>query len=303
MQKHLLRACFCKLKVNGLTLRTMKILVTGAAGLVGNSTTEFCRRIGDTVVAVAREQLDIADKESVSSLLIREKPDSVINCAAWTDVDGCETNRGKNFAVNAAAVENLALGCRQVNANLVTISTDYVFDGAKNEFYTQRDDPNPQSEYAKAKLLGEYLAKNCLARAVIVRTGWIFGAGGKSFLSQMPQLLRAGKKIKVIKDSSGTPTFAPDLARRLRELAELDLPGIYHVTNAGEGTTFENFARSIAGVDQNLIEAVSFADLRRPAPRPQNSKLRCLISEKLGLQPLPHWEQSLQCFLENQLEN
>lgn len=278
----------------------MKILVTGAAGLVGGSTIKFCRQIGDTVLAAAREQLDIADKESVFAFLEREKPDSVINCAAYTDVDGCETNREKNFAANAFGVENLALGCRRINANLVTISTDYVFDGAKNDFYTQRDDPNPQSEYAKAKLAGEHLAKNNLARAIIVRTGWIFGDGGKNFLSKMPELLFAGKKIKVIRDSSGTPTFAPDLARRLRELAELDLPGIYHVTNAGDGTTYEGFARSIENVDQNLIESVSFADLNRPAPRPQNSKLRCLISEKLGLKPLPHWREALQNFADSE---
>lgn len=280
----------------------MKILVTGAAGLVGGSTIKFCREIGDTVVSAARAQLDITDKESVFSFLEREKPDSVINCAAWTDVDGCETNREKNFADNAYGVGNLALGCRQIGANLVTISTDYVFDGAKADFYTQRDDPNPQGEYAKAKLLGEHLAQNNLARSIVVRTGWIFGAGGKNFLSQMPRLLLADKKIKVIRDSSGTPTYAPDLARRLRELAELDLPGIYHVTNAGDGTTYEGFARSIAGVDQNLIESVSFADLQRPAPRPQNSKLRCLISEKFGLKPLPRWEESLQNFVESQAQ-
>jgi len=278
----------------------MKILVTGAGGLVGSSTIKFCREIGDTVIAAARRQLDIADKESVLSFLQAEKPDSVINCAAFTDVDGCETDREKNFSANADGVENLALGCRRINANLVTISTDYVFDGAKTDFYTQRDDPNPQSEYGKAKLLGEQMAKNNLARAIVVRTGWIFGANGKNFLSNMPQLLLAGKKIKVIRDSYGTPTYAPDLARRLRELAELDLPGIYHVTNAGEGTTYEGFARFIAGVDQSLIEDVSFADLRRPAPRPQNSKLRCLISEKLGLKPLQHWQRALEEFAGSQ---
>jgi dTDP-4-dehydrorhamnose reductase len=252
----------------------MKILITGAGGLVGSSTVKFCLQNGDSVFEATREQLDIGDQESVFSLLQQEKPDSVINCAAWTDVDGCETNHEKNFAANAVGVENLALGCRLVNANLVTISTDYVFDGAKNDFYTQRDDPNPLGAYAKAKLLGEHLAKNNLARAVIVRTGWIFGTGGRNFLSKMPQLLSEGKPIKVIGDSSGTPTYAPDLARRLRELAEMDLPGIYHVTNAGEGTTYEGFAQLIPGVDQSLIESVSFRDLQRPAPRPQNSKLR-----------------------------
>lgn len=275
-----------------------KILITGAGGLVGNATLEYCKQIGDMVAAMTRENLDIADREKVFEILEREKPDSVINCAAWTDVDGCETNHEKNFAANAYGVENLALGCRKVKANLVTISTDYVFDGSKSDFYTQRDDPNPQSVYGKAKLLGEHLALTNLARAIVVRSGWIFGRGGRNFLSKMPQLLLEGKSVKAIYDSHGTPTYAPDLARRLRELAELDLPGIYHVTNSGEGTTYEGFACSIAGVDQSLIESVSFADLKRPAPRPQNSKLRCLISEKFGLEPLPHWKKSLDEYIE-----
>jgi dTDP-4-dehydrorhamnose reductase len=275
----------------------MKILITGAGGLVGSATVNYCQNINDDVIALTREDLDIADKNAVLNGFEREKPDSVINCAAWTDVDGCEANPEKNFAANALGVENLALACRQVNANLVTISTDYVFDGTKSGFYTQRDDPNPISVYGKAKLAGERLAQSTLARAMIVRTGWIFGANGRNFLSRTPELLLAGNIIKAISDSEGTPTYAPDLARRLRELAELDLPGIYHVTNSGEGTTFEKFARKIENVDQNLIETVSLAGLNRPAPRPVNSKLSCLISEKFGLTPLPNWEQALQSFV------
>ncbi len=276
----------------------MKILVTGAGGLVGGETTKYCQNIGDTVVAATRAELDIADKQAVFEFLEREKPDSVINCAALTDVDGCETNVEQNYQANAYAVENLALGCRKIGANLVTISTDYVFDGAKTDFYTQRDDTNPTSEYGKAKLLGEHLALTNLGRAIVVRSGWIFGRNGKNFLSKMPELLFAGKTIKAIGDSHGTPTFAVDLAKRLRELAELDLPGVYHVTNSGEGTTYKGFAREI-GINQNLIESVSFADLKRPAPRPQNSKLRCLISEKFGLAPLPDWKTALRNYVES----
>lgn len=270
--------------------------------MVGGETVNYCSKIGDMVIALTRSELDIADREAVSSVLKREKPDSVINCAAWTDVDGCEGNHEQNYAANAYGVENLALGCRRVGANLVTISTDYVFDGAKRDFYTQRDDPNPQSEYGRAKLKGEHLAATSLARAIIVRSGWIFGAGGKNFLSKMPQLLMTGKSVKAITDSTGTPTFAPDLARRLRELAERDLPGIYHVTNSGGGTTYAGFAGKIAAiiaplVNANLIENVSFAELKRPAPRPQNSKLRCLISENLGFGPLPNWDTALTLYL------
>jgi dTDP-4-dehydrorhamnose reductase len=277
----------------------MKILVTGASGLVGSATVSHCQMIGDEVFPMSHQNLDISNAKSVYDVLKEIKPDSVINCAAWTDVDGCEINQEKNFAINARGVENLALGCKEIGANLVTISTDYVFDGTKSGFYTQRDDPNPQSAYGKAKLAGEQLAMANMARAIVVRTGWIFGTNGRNFLSKMPELLFAGKSIKAISDSEGTPTYAPDLAQRLRELAELDLPGIYHVTNSGEGTTYEKFAHSIPGIDTSLIESVSFADLNRPAPRPQNSKLSCLISEKFKLKPLPHWNEALAVYVTN----
>ncbi|MEP6922985.1 MAG: dTDP-4-dehydrorhamnose reductase [Pyrinomonadaceae bacterium] len=280
----------------------MKILITGAGGFVAGATINYCESINDEVVALTRVELDIANREAVLAILAKENPDSVINCAAWTDVDGCESDRDKNYAANAFGVENLALGCRQVRANFVTISTDYVFDGAKEGFYTQRDDPNPLSEYGKAKLKGEQLARMSLARAIVVRTGWIFGANGRNFLSKVPQLVLAGKTVKAINDAYGTPTFAPDLAKRLRELAELDVPGIYHVTNSGNGTTYGDFARKVVdiaapSVDQNLIENVSFTDLKRPAPRPQNSKLRCLISERFGLEPLPDWKTALSSYI------
>ena len=276
----------------------MKILVTGAAGLVGGATIEYCQSIGDEVAAARREDLDIADRAAVFSFLEKEKPDSVINCAAWTDVDGCESNDEKNLAANARGVENLALGCRRIGANLVTISTDYVFDGAHDGFYTQRDDPNPISKYGKAKLTGERLAQAASARTIVVRSGWIFGERGRNFLSKVVDLLLAGKSITAIADAHGTPTYAPDLARRLRDLAAADLPGIYHVTNSGEGTTYAGFARAIAGKKSEQIADITSGSLNRPAPRPLNSKLRCLISEKLGFEPLQHWETALGKYVE-----
>ncbi len=133
-----------------------------------------------------------------------------------------------------------------------------------------------------------------------MRAGWIYGKDGTNFLSVLPKLLADRKHLKAISDSFGTPTFAGDLAKRLRELAELDLPAIYHVTNAGEGTSYGAFARKVCELkdfDQNLLEDVSTNDLKRPAPRPQFSRLACLFSEKLGLEPLPHWEKSLAEFV------
>jgi len=278
----------------------MKILITGANGMVAKATAKHCQSIGDEIVAVMRQELDIADKDAVLEIFKREKFDAVINCAAFTDVDGAETNQQVCLEANVEGVENLALGAREIDCAFVTISTDYVFDGAKEGFYTQRDTPNPQGFYAQSKLEGETRARNANARSIIVRSGWIYGHGGTNFLSVMDKLLADGKSIKAIYDSYGTPTFANDLAKRLRELAELDLPCIFHVTNAGEGTSYKGFAEKICelkGFDVNLLESASADSLKRPAPRPKSSKLACLFSEKFGLEPLPHWEKALREFL------
>ena len=278
----------------------MKILIIGANGMVAKATIDYCRSIGDEVIAVTRQQLDISNEQAVFELFERENPEAVLNCAAYTDVDGAETNREICYRANSLGVENLALAAKKIDGAFVTISTDYVFDGSKTDFYTQRDTPNPLGVYAESKLEGEIRARNAYARSIIVRSGWIYGTGGTNFLSVMPRLLADGKTIKTISDSFGTPTYAKDLAQRLRELAQLDLPGVYHVTNAGTGTTYDGFARKICeikGYNESLLESVSVNDLRRPAPRPVSSKLACLFSERFGLAPLPNWEQAVAKFI------
>ena len=278
----------------------MKILITGANGMVARATIKYCQSTGDDVSAFTRQELDISDKKQVTKIFAREKPDAVINCAAYTDVDGAETNYNLCYAANAVGVENLALATKKYESAFVTISTDYVFDGVKDGFYTQHDTPNPQSVYAKSKLEGEMRARNAYARSIIVRSGWIFGDGGTNFLSVMHELLAEGKQVKAIYDAYGTPTFAEDLATRLRELAKLNMPCIFHVTNSGSGASYEEFARKICeikGFDKNLIDSVSNDTLKRPAPRPKNSRLACLFSQKFGLSPLPNWEKALEVFL------
>lgn len=268
--------------------------------MVARTTVKHCQSIGDEVIALTRQELDIADARQVEEIFRREFPEAVINCAAYTDVDGAELNREASFQANALGVENLALASKKVGSAFVTISTDYVFDGLNAGFYTQKDTPNPISFYGETKLEGEIRARNGYARSIVVRSGWIYGDGGTNFLSVMGKLLAAGKSIKVISDAFGTPTYAADLAIRLRELAELDLPAVYHVTNAGAGTSYEGFARKVAEIknyNQSLIVSVSGSNLKRPAPRPVHSKLACLISEKFGLAPLRNWEKALAEFL------
>jgi dTDP-4-dehydrorhamnose reductase len=281
----------------------VRVLVAGAGGMVGRAVVEHCRAVGDEVFAHNRTSLDITRAEDVATTFRRARPEAVINCAAWTDVDGCELDPERAHRVNAEAVGTLALGSRQVGASFVTISTDYVFDGDKEGFYTQRDDPEPKSVYGIAKLQGERRAQLATARCVVVRTGWIFGAGGRNFLSRVVELARSGKPLKAISDAWGTPTYAPHLAARLRELAALDLPGTYHVVNAGDGASFDEFAREalgLAGYEGAGVESVSMDSLHRPAPRPRNSRLRCLLSEAVGLEPLPHWLDALGEFVRTQ---
>lgn len=278
----------------------MKVLVTGSSGLVGRAVVEHCEAQRDDVFSCTHKSLDITDAASVDTKLEDLRPDAVINCAAWTDVDGCELDPSRAQTANANGPENLAKASRKFGAVFVTISTDYVFDGTKEGFYTQRDDPNPKSVYGVSKLEGERRAQLAYARTIVVRTGFIFGTGGKNFLTAIVERPWKNQKLKVISDAWGTPTYGRDLASRLRELAQLDLPGVFHVVNAGLGASYEEFARialKARGCHEVSLEAVSMESLARPAPRPRNSRLKCLLSEATGLEPLPEWQDALMDFI------
>ena len=278
----------------------MKILVTGAAGMVGQALSQYCESAGDEVLTYDHRTLDIADGDLVKATILSTRPDAVINCAAWTDVDGCELDPTRAFAAHAAGPENLAKASRQAGAGFITISTDYVFDGQKEGFYTQRDDPNPQSVYAQSKLEGERRSQLACARTIVVRSGFIFGPGGKNFLSTVLDRARRGEPLKAIGDAYGTPTYSRHLAARLRELVKLDLPGVFHVVNAGDGVSYEEFARAAldqGGYQGEKLETVDQDSLNRPAPRPRNSRLKCLFSEALRLPALPFWQVGLKDFV------
>ena len=276
------------------------MLVTGAGGMVGRAVSEYCKSRGDEVFAYDHKDLDITSADLVGREVARVEPDSVINCAAWTDVDGCERDPARAQAANADGPESLAKASRDVDAVFVTISTDYVFDGEKDGFYTQDDEPNPRSVYGVCKLAGERQAQRAYARTIVVRSGFIFGQGGRNFLSTVADRLRRQEQVGAIADAWGTPTYAAHLAARLRELVLLDLPGTYHVVNSGEGAAYDEFARAVAqelGKDQSLVQSIMSSTLDRPAPRPRNSRLRCLISEERGLLPLPPWRDAVRQFL------
>jgi dTDP-4-dehydrorhamnose reductase len=278
----------------------LRVLVAGAGGMVGRAVSEHCKSRGDEVFAYDHQSLDISDARLVQRELAKVQPDAVINCAAWTDVDGCESNLPRAMAANAEGPGHLAAASREVDAVFVTISTDYVFDGEKDGFYTQRDNPNPGSAYGRAKLAGERCAQLASARTIIVRSGFIYGPGGRNFLSTMAERVRREDSVGAIADAWGTPTYSAHLAARLRDLAQLDLPGVYHVVNSGAGASFEEFARAVVeelGKSQALVHGVMSNTLTRPAPRPRNSRLQCLVSEAIGLKPLPPWREAVREFL------
>ena len=278
----------------------MKVLITGANGMVARAAAKHCRQIGDQVVALSREGLDITDRGAVLEAIDNHLPDAVLNCAAYTDVDGAESNADAARAANTLGVEYLAAAAKKHRSRFVTISTDYVFDGSNPGFYLETDEPNPHGVYAVTKLEGELAARAANSDSVVVRSGWIYGEGGTNFLSVMHTLLAGQKKIKAIRDAYGTPTFAKDLAKRLRELAGTEACGIFHVTNSGDGTSYLGFAEKvceIGGYDKSLIEPVSDSDLKRPAPRPVSSKLGTAHS---SLAPMRDWEKALREFLSSE---
>ena len=226
----------------------MKILVTGANGLLGSAVTEEVLRRGHTCIATGRApqprcadatvyaQADLCDPQAVQALITDTQPDAVIHCAAWTDVDGAELpeNRAQVFAVNAGGTKNVAMACRDADCKLIYITTDYVFDGTDTAPYPADCTRfAPLNVYGQSKLAGERAVAETLERYFIVRTSWVYGTGGKNFVRTMLQLSRTHDTLRVVSDQIGTPTYAPDLARLLADMAESDRYGRYNAVNSG----------------------------------------------------------------------
>lgn len=278
----------------------MKILITGGNGMVARAAKRIFEFRGDEVVSVTKEDLDISSREDVRSVMNSVRPDAVVNCAAYTNVDGCESNEEICFAVNSIGVENLAIESREIGARFVTISTDYVFDGKSSGFYTEDDDPNPISIYGKSKLEGERRALASNDESIIVRSGWIYGHGGTNFLSVVAEKISRGESVPAISDSFGTPTFADDLCNTIRDLLGCDARGIFHIANSGDGTSYHGFAVEIA---KNLhrspesVSEVSEKQLSRPAPRPHSSKLKSKRLSDFGIVAPRDWKEALREYL------
>lgn len=278
---------------------TRTALITGAGGLLGRSLASLLGASGWQVVALARTALDIRREDDVRKAMETHRPDVVFNCAATPDLDRCEREPEEAFEINEQGPRWLARYAGKTGAEMVHVSTDYVFDGMKEGFYTQEDSPNPLSVYARSKLAGEAAVGEEAERFYIIRSSWIFGAGGKNFGSRVIELARSGVRLKGVTDQISIPTYAPDLARRIEEIINIRAHGLYQVTNTGPASWYE-FARlalEMAGLGDVEIQPITRAELKQVAPRPHNSAMRCLVSEKLGLAPLRHWRDALPDFI------
>ncbi|HEX8285549.1 MAG TPA: dTDP-4-dehydrorhamnose reductase [Pyrinomonadaceae bacterium] len=282
----------------------MKIIITGAGGLVGGVLTRRFADSGRDVLALRRADLDVTDAAAVERLIKSERPSLVVNCAVL-GVDECERDPGAARAVNVEAPRSLARAAAGAGASFLHFSTNYVFDGEGERPYAEEDETRPGSVYGRTKAEGERAALDANPRSLVVRTSWVFGAGKESFLSTAHRELRAGRRVRAITDTWASVTYVEDLAGRVGELLERGAGGLFHVVNEGV-CTYEDFAREaarLAGLGEReaaaLVETVTESEMRRPAPRPRYTPLRCLASERLGLAPLRDWRAALAEYVGN----
>lgn len=271
----------------------MKILIIGAKGMLGHDlVAEFEK--DHEVIGEDIDKIDITREDEVNKKIVQLKPDIVINAAAFTDVDGCESNKEICMKVNGQGVGYLAKACSKLGIILVHYSTDYVFDGKKKEGYKEGDKPNPINIYAQSKALGEKELAKFTDKYYLIRSSWLYGKQGKNFVETMLNLAKEGDKIEVVNDQFGKPTYTRDLAKRTREIAEEKKDfGIYHVTNEGTTSWYE-FTKKIfklAGIDIE-VKPVATEHFPRPAKRPKYS---ALINTKLP--KMRSWEDALKDYL------
>lgn len=290
----------------------MKILVTGAKGQLGTQFINILKQgtseLGETpeavrdceIIAYDVEELDITDLKSVREVLHKEKPEAVINCAAYTNVDGCETNEDLAFKINSIGPRNLAIVSEEIGAKIIHISTDYVFKGDGSTPYREYDKTSPVSVYGKTKSLGEEYIKEFSSKYFIVRTSWLYGYYGKNFVKTIIKAAKERGQLKVVNDQRGNPTNAEDLVYHTIKLLLTEEYGIYHCTGEGECTWYD-FAKAIvelAKIDCT-VEPVTSEQFNSAAKRPtfsslDNMMLRCTVGN--SMRP---WKDALEEFIRN----
>jgi len=271
----------------------MRVLVTGGNGQVGAEVAAHLAH--HDVVTLGRDACDLASQDSVEQAVAAILPDLVINCAAATKVDLCETEVDAAFAINAMGVRYVAVAASRVGAHVVHVSTDYVFNGDQDEPYDEWAATDPRSVYGRSKLAGERELAEHAGSWTLVRTSWVFGRRGGNFVDTILTRARAGDPLRVVDDQFGSPTYAPDLAGMLARLGVKRRAGVFHVTNAGTCSwhQFACDALELAGLDPSVVARMPSTELDRPAPRPANSVLDNRALRLAGIPGLRHYRQAL----------
>jgi dTDP-4-dehydrorhamnose reductase len=286
----------------------MKIVVTGAAGLVGSHLATRLPPAHD-VLALKHGDLDITDQQAVHRTIANTKPDIIMNCAVL-QVDDCEKDPAKAQAVNAAGPRYLSEAASEAGAEILQFSTQYAFDGEPigRQPYTNKDEPRPVNVYGTTKVAGEQAVLSAYPRSYVVRTSWAYGSGKDSFLCTVHNDLRTGRRVRVIDDIWSSTTYVEDLIDRVLLLLAKRRYGIYHVVNEGV-CTYYDFALEAArlvGLSPNaidsLLEITHERDMKRIAARPRYTPLRCLLSEEQGLPPMRDWREALAAYVKKGME-
>jgi len=273
----------------------MRVIIFGASGLLGQALMREWN--GDQVAGLSVEDVDVRDAVKVRAVVEKNQPDWIVLAAAYTDVDGCESNQELAFSVNRDGAVNVAEAAKRAGAKVLFLSSDYVFDGTKTSPYEIDDARNPQSIYGRSKAEAEVRLLEVLPQCCILRTAWMFGTGGKCFPDTILKLAANRPALNVVNDQRGCPTYSVDLARAIIELCRKGATGMVHVTNAGHSTWFE-FARETvrsAGLATE-VQPVSTQQMARPAPRPAYSVLSARSLRPYGIS-MPTWQDALRRYL------
>ncbi len=286
----------------------MKVFVTGVKGQLGYDVMRELEKRGyNDAVGVDIEEMDITDRESVDRVISGVNPDVVIHCAAWTAVDLAEDEdkKDKVHLVNAVGTENIAKVCKKLDCKMIYISTDYVFDGQGTRPWEPDDERNPLNVYGQTKYEGELAVEKWLEKYFIVRIAWVFGQNGKNFVRTMLNLGKTHDKLTVVNDQIGSPTYTPDLARLLVDMAESDKYGIYHATNEGFCSWYEfaceifKQASEYDSVYKNVsVSPVTSDKYPSKAKRPSNSRMNKNKLTENGFEKLPDWQDALRRYIE-----
>jgi dTDP-4-dehydrorhamnose reductase len=283
----------------------MKILVTGVTGQLGSEVAVTFRQLGHEVIATDRHSLDFMQPLQAAAVIRTQRPDWIINCAAYTQVDKAESEPAQAFTVNRDTPAQLAQALAEYGGRMLQLSTDFVFDGAQHRPYVEEDMPHPLGVYGCSKLEGEQAVQRALPEAVILRTAWVYGAHGHNFAKTMLRLAAAGKPLRVVSDQVGSPTWTRDIVAAIEALVERQAAGVFHFTAAGE-TSWHGFASAILEdaarvgftLETDSIEPIATADYPTAATRPAYSVLNTDKISTLLPFPIPAWRDSLKNMLE-----